>query len=502
MSEGENWDPRCEHWCVPRRRPKHKTQDDGTLFPLSYKPVLKTEKLPIGQAFGRVLVHDVSAALPVPLWDISAVGGVAFDSAFTTQASLKCPIQLEFFDAADQSGESDRNGVVGPQFGTKVRVGNHSRMPASTDAVLPPYSDHYLGSPREQCHQRISVPVAPGTDVVRRARDTQIGRTLAEAGCRLSVTAISALALAGVSSVLVQARPRIAVYSVNGYYQSPAASEESSWMPDAVTPLVLGLLSRWGYAVDTVGRVDDSDSRKSRSDRTIYRDIKELCTSHDITIAVGKFNDSADHILRLASPDRSGGLGGIAHHPDIPGAHEWDRHPPAFRPFEHVSISDLSPAPQAGPATGDETLRSLACLEGLPLSVLVSMYLVVRPVLDSLEGVDRKRTNPIHPYRKQTAEERRFADQLDDPNYKPTPFPQGVRWFNGTLAAPAPRDPDRHWVQLARFDHSQPGRVGLIPLPSEEWRVSSMAEAEAMVAIEKGEGDMPAGSEVQFFLLD
>ena len=57
-------------------------------------------------------------------------------------------------------------------------------------------------------------------------------------------------------------------------------------------------------------------------------------------------------------------------------------------------------------------------------------------------------------------------------------------------------------MQLARCDHSQPGRVGLIPLPSEEWRVSSMAEAEAMVAIEKGEGDMPAGSEVQFFLLD
>jgi molybdopterin biosynthesis enzyme len=146
--------------------------------------------------------------------------------------------------------------------------------------------------------------------------------------------------------------------------------------------------------------------------------------------------------------------------------------------------------------------RLLTCIEGLPLSILVAMYLVVRPLVDALEGVDRKRASPVFPSRQPTVEEALHLEKLKDPNYKPTAHPQGVRWFNGILAAPAPRDPDRHWVQLARFDHSQPGRVGLIPLPSEEWRVSSMAEAEAMVAIEKGEGDMPVGSEVQFFLLD
>ena len=78
----------------------------------------------------------------------------------------------------------------------------------------------------------------------------------------------------------------------------------------------------------------------------------------------------------------------------------------------------------------------------------------------------------------------------------------GVRWLSGVLASPAPRDPERHWLQLARIERNIDGRAALHVLPSEEYQVSGMIGAEAMVGIEKGEGFMPAGTVVEFFLLD
>ncbi len=346
------------------------------------------------------------------------------------------------------------------------------------------------------------MPVAPGTNVIKGGADISVGQPLAEIGMRLTAATASALAIAGVKEVSVQARPRVAVCIVHNYFRSPSDGDESTWAPDALTPLVLGLLKKWGVDVNTVMRMDGA---KGVVDSSTFSKggLKQLYETHDLTIAVGKINKTGWDILRYAGlAGRSSHLGMINQGLNIPGKTAWELHPVPFRPFEYVSLLDTGRANLSEPAIGPELGRVLACVQGLPLSVLVSMYLVVRPLLDALEGVDRNRSTAGISSGRTAPENLLHSEKLRDPNYKPKPHPQGVRWFNGILAAPAPRDPDSHWVQLARFDHSQPGRVGLIPLPSEEWRVSSMAEAEAMVAIEKGEGDMPAGSEVQFFLLD
>jgi molybdopterin biosynthesis enzyme len=389
---------------------------------------------------------------------------------------------------------------MSPGPGERDAIDYSSRLPLGTDAVLPANAPQYSGTPKEQCQQRIVVPVLPGTNVIKAGADTSVGKVLVEGGTRLTAAAVSALAMAGVEEVLVQARPSVALCTVHNYYKSPSAGQNSTWAPNAVTPLVLGLLAQWGVEVTTVMRMD-GETGVVDSSTVSGGGLKELCATHDLTIAVGKINNYGWHIIRFAGIVHATQLCMIDQHPNLPGTTEWELNPPAFRPFESAVAADTSRTHSSGPVNDTGVRCILALLEGLPLSVLVSMYLVVRPILDALQGIDRQRVSPGSTYPPPTPEEKLYLEKLKDPNFKPK-RPQGVRWFNGILVAPAPRDLDRHWVQLARFDHSQPGRVGLIPLPSEEWRVSSMAEAEAMVAIEKGEGDMPVGSEVQFFLLD
>jgi molybdopterin biosynthesis enzyme len=159
------------------------------------------------------------------------------------------------------------------------------------------------------------------------------------------------------------------------------------------------------------------------------------------------------------------------------------------------------------------TSHLFVSLEGLPLTVFAGMYLTVRRLLDALEGVDTKRVDPTAAYpwnplgageerARRIAMEMAISEQRRKPDYNPRAQPQGVRWLDGVLAAPAPRQPYGPWLQLARFDHSVPGRMGLLVLPSEEWRVGSLPRAEAMVAIERGETDLAEGTPVQFFMLD
>ncbi len=332
---------------------------------------------------------------------------------------------------------------------------------------------------------------------------------LAEAGARLRAHDIATLAMAGVETVEVMPRPRVALLSVHGYYKAPSAAG-STWAPDALTPIVLSLLAQWDVSVTTLRHfVNDTDrSPKIPYGLLLNETVEELSLHHELTIQVGRGIRSATDLNFFGGrPFWNEQVGSIKRGYFNPQADGWKYESPSpwVRPIELAIAHSLRRGNQQGRANELlETCHMFVSLEGSPLSVFTGMYVTVRRLLDALEGVDSKRMDPqaAVPRRALTPEELETSYLRRKPEYNPRAQPQGVRWLDGVLANAAPRQPHGPWLQLARFDHSMPGRMALEVLPSEEWRVGTLPRAEAMVAIERGEADLPAGTPIQFFVLD
>lgn len=469
------WNPRLEDWGIPRL-----TGTTG-LGPVKLGRVWGCETVPIDQALGRVAAGEILSKIAVPRWPLSAIRGEGVSAANTSTASPNHPLQLTRNVDVAQWGHDGKVPSSLPDNEAWFAEPHHL-LPHGVDAVVSDLSSAFAGERYAQkVRLRLIQPIEPGTNVIATGADMPVQHLLLREGERIKSATVAALVMAGVQEVEVINQPRIAVITLGGPVQPPGHQAQTGWLPDAMAPLVCSLLTQWMYQVTTLKYVADN-----LYDRVALNLLRE---THDLVICVG-----------MLSVDRCGlsktwkvftKVGDETLMPDVihGDAHTYSERAGRYRPADVTAID--------AKAYPEESCGMVVTMKGLPLSVLTSMYLVVRPVLDALSGMGVAPSNSMD-------EAFRFGSPVQPPESPPdtTPPEQGVRWFNGVLAAPAPRDPKRHWLQLAHFDHSEPGRVGLRVLPSEEYRVSTMLRAEAMVAIEKGEGDIPAGAPVQFFLLD
>jgi hypothetical protein len=272
-------------------------------------------------------------------------------------------------------------------------------------------------------------------------------------------------------------------------------------LPDGVAPMVLALLERWGVKVDTVRHLDYSGRR---IDAVSSVELAAIAREHDLTLTLGYLGLKEE--LRAA---RGKGIDqNLIEQAEIPSRQpglDWGfyRDCGLFRPADIARMStdrDSSLAADSGRCQLQFGLR------GLPLPVFTSMYMLVKPALDALCGVGAYPVQAASAFRFAspvgrgfgTEERRAFLRRPEDG----MSARHGVKWFTGVLVDPAPRDAERHWLQLAKVGMLEDGRMGLRVLPSEEYQVRGLIGAQAMVAIEKGEGEMAAGTVVQYFLLD
>jgi molybdopterin biosynthesis enzyme len=370
---------------------------------------------------------------------------------------------------------------------------------AGCDAVLETMSHHFKGdrvSEKVQC--KIISPVPEGTNVIPTGADLAPGAILVQEGRRITSADLAALCMAGVRELPVYVRPRVAVCVLHKYFQTPIALDApgANALPDAVSPLVLGLLAQWGVQVDTVRHLNLDNQPYTCATN---REVNAVSSEHDLTIVVGFLGSKveADEIRARARLP-------LLAEPSIgPVEESYTRHRGMIRPADITHVARAN-------AYWDENAPQDRCnvvmsLRGLPLPILTAMYTQVRPVLDALSGVGAYPVqvrefgfaSPGAPDGFNTRRREILGRPAQGQSGR-----QGVRWLTGVLAASAPRDRERHWLQLARIERGPLGETMLRVLPSEEHQVSGMIGAEAMVGIEKGEGELPAGSIVEYFLLD
>ena len=204
---------------------------------------LPPEEVAIGEAHGRVLATPLASRRTQPPFDVSSMDGYAVRGADLagTDARLK------------QVGES----AAGRPFSGKIKPGETVRI--FTGAVMPDGADTVV--PQEDAkaeRDAVALPAAKaGAYVRKRGLDFAEGKTMLEAGRRLTARDVGLAAAMDYARVSVARRPRVAIIATGDELVPPGAGTS----PDRIVasnPISLtALLGRENAIISDAGIVPD-----------------------------------------------------------------------------------------------------------------------------------------------------------------------------------------------------------------------------------------------------
>ena len=185
-------------------------------------PLSRREQVPLSAAPGRVLAEPVIARLDAPPFSRSPLDGYALRAADTARASPDRPKRL----------------ALG---GQAVPVSTGSPIPAGLDCVV-----KVEDTQREGDTVILTAPLSPWQNYIFQGEDMRAGAPLFSAGTRLDWTCAGALAMQGIETLPVFARPRVGVLSTGGELSPPGASLPPDSIYDANGPLLAARLDALG----------------------------------------------------------------------------------------------------------------------------------------------------------------------------------------------------------------------------------------------------------------
>jgi molybdopterin molybdotransferase len=224
-----------------------------------------TERLPIGEALGRVAAEAAVARTSLPPWPNSAMDGYAIQAADTAAAGDAVPSRLDVIGEVRAGVAPD----VTVRPGTAVRIATGARLPDGADAVVPVEATTPLdrdGRPGPRGREAtgplpatidVHEVIRPGGSVRAAGSDLQQGATLVEAGDAIGAAAIALLAGAGVEAIVVHRKPRVAVLATGDEIRAPGEPLGPAGIPDANGPGLRALATAAGADVIDLGIATD-----------------------------------------------------------------------------------------------------------------------------------------------------------------------------------------------------------------------------------------------------
>jgi len=309
---------------------------------------LPPEPVPAAAALGRTLAAPLRAAVPIPVFDNSAMDGFAVRLEDVGGASPETPVALAVVgDVPAGSAEDPHLGA-----GEAVRIMTGAPMPSAADAVVP--VEQTVEGFRAEVGGTVSVtsPPRPGGDVRLAGSDARIGDVVLPAGVPIGALQVSAIAAAGAGEVLVARRPRVAIISTGSELVPPGEPLRRGQIPES-NSLVLA------------ARIAESGGEVLR--RASVRDDPEVLAA-ELRRAL---DAGADAVVM------SGGVSAGAYEPV-----KQALGPSGAMAFDRVAMQPGKP--QGFGVTPDGVL--LFGLPGNPVSVAVSFEVFVRPALLAMQG--------------------------------------------------------------------------------------------------------------------
>ncbi len=342
-------------------------------------------EVPVRAEPGVVLAVDVVARLAVPPFDNSAMDG------FAVRAADVATVPVVLGVVGDIPAGSFSDVVLAP--GQAIRIMTGSPLPAGADAVVPVEdTDQEAGD--VPLPERVAVRSAAraGAHIRRRAEDVAVGDVILRAGSAATPAAAAAAVSVGLGTWSMVPRPRVLVVATGDELVAPGTVPGPGQIPDSNGLLLDGLLR--GFGADVVGVLRSGD------DVAAFRSLLEAAPDADLIVTTGGVSAGAFEVVRQATagavdfvkvamqPGKPQGLGhwtrralpssggfGVASHPKPPtGA--------------GAGSMPVSSGPGGGPdgVVGGSRQVPLLALPGNPVSVFVSAWLFVRPLVAKLAG--------------------------------------------------------------------------------------------------------------------
>jgi molybdopterin molybdotransferase len=304
--------------------------------------------VPLEAAEGGVLAADVTASVPLPSFDNSAMDGYAVRARDLAAATEDHPVRLP---VRGEIAAGD-TGTYQVDEGTCLRIMTGALMPAGADAVVPvEWTD---GGSAVAAFSR---PVPVGNALRHRGDDVAQGATLLTAGSQVASVQLALLAAAGQGGVLVRPRPRVAVVSTGNELAEPG------------TPLVPGRI--WesnSYMLAAAARAAGAVAQRQRlpdDPDAVLSTLEALLPDADLLITSGGVSMGGEHDVVKAALSK---LGTVT--------------------FRKVA---MQPGMPQGFGTLGPDHTPLFTLPGNPVSAYVSFVLFVTPALRKLQDLPPER---------------------------------------------------------------------------------------------------------------
>lgn len=247
---------------------------------VSGAPVLGTERVPLEHALGRVLAEPLTAAMPLPPHDYSAMDGYA---ASTAALRGEGPWDLLV------RGES-RTGRAAPALepDSVCRIFTGAPLPEGADAVV-----IQEDVAREGDRARFSARPSPGQHVRRAGEDLGQGQTALEAGVRLGPYQLGLAAAVDRAEVVVFKRPRVTIVSTGDELRKPGSAPRPASIPESNGIAIAGLATVAG-AVAALGT--SSSDEQSDTERL----LRGALESSDVVVTIGGVSVGDYDVVRPA----------------------------------------------------------------------------------------------------------------------------------------------------------------------------------------------------------
>lgn len=308
---------------------------------------------PLLDALGLVCVDEVVSATDLPRFDNSAMDGYAVRRADVATASDESPVTLPVIGEIG----AGQVGVTDLPAGTAAKIMTGAPLPTGADAVVP-----YEWTDRGAREVWVAQAPSEGQHLRYAGEDVGLGDVLLDPGTELGPRHLGLLASAGVASVRVRPRPRVAVVSTGTELRDPGTPPDQL-PPDAIYDgnsfLLAAALRRAGAIPQRAAVVtDDPEALVETLDGLVGR-VDAVVTSGGISM--GDF----DVVKAALSPLGTVWFGGVAMQPGKPQGF------------------------------GSYGGKPIFCLPGNPVSSYLSFEVFVRPALRRMMGLRPESRTPV-----------------------------------------------------------------------------------------------------------
>jgi molybdopterin molybdotransferase len=256
------------------------TFEEARALVLASAPRLGTERLPLAAAFGRVLAEALSAAMPLPPHDYSAMDGYAVNTAaLAGEPPWTLPVR----------GES-RTGRPAPALVARsvCRIFTGAELPHGANAIVIQEDVE-----RTEDRARFSVRPAAGEHVRYAGSDLAEGATALAAGTRLGAYQLGLAAAVDRGEVLVSKRPRVTIVSTGDELRKPGSPRRPASIPESNGVAIAAMATGAGAEA----RLGTSSSDEQAETARI---LDAALSSSDLVVTIGGVSVGDYDVVRPA----------------------------------------------------------------------------------------------------------------------------------------------------------------------------------------------------------